>query len=452
MFSSFYEILLGIIGLSIVVLVHESGHYFAARAVGIKVETFSIGFGRRIFGFKKNETEYRLSLIPLGGYCRFYGEQSFRQALDEKLDYIPGVKGEFYGSSPLKRIIVSFSGPLANILFAVFVFTMISWIGFAEYYTEPKIILASEWSLEKEMWPSDTAGLKSGDIIISVDGNPVDRFNELRRFLIFRPGEELRLGILRDGRSLSLTITPKLDRKTGIAIIGVLNWVDPVIAKSVHSSSAYSAGLNPGDRVLSINGRNIPHTVAFYSILAGLEEKTATIIVERQGEKRTLQPVSALNFTTDLSFRIMTGRSIQLDIFQALIKGFDETFDILSSTMKGMRMLFMGVELQNAVSGPIRLISDTGAVVAEGFRNGFGPGLLWSFELMSLISISLAFLNLLPIPVLDGGQIVLFVFEIIRRRQLNPKYVYRYQFIGTILVLLIAIAATTGDIVHLNGR
>jgi regulator of sigma E protease len=135
---------------------------------------------------------------------------------------------------------------------------------------------------------------------------------------------------------------------------------------------------------------------------------------------------------------------------QALFKGGEETLDTLFSTLKSLRMLFMGIELQNAVSGPVRLITDTGAVVAEGFRNGLGPGLLWSFELMSLISVSLAFLNLLPIPVLDGGQIVLFTYELIRNRKLNPKAVYRYQFIGTIIVLLIALAATTGDFIQYN--
>jgi len=146
LFSGIVQILLGVLGLSIVVLVHEGGHYIASRMVGIRVETFSIGFGRRLIGFRKGHTDYRISLVPLGGYCRFYGEQSFRKAVEEKLDYIPGEDGEFYSASALRRIIVSFSGPLANLIFALIVFTMISWIGYREVYTEPKIILASQWS------------------------------------------------------------------------------------------------------------------------------------------------------------------------------------------------------------------------------------------------------------------------------------------------------------------
>ena len=143
---------------------------------------------------------------------------------------------------------------------------------------------------------------------------------------------------------------------------------------------------------------------------------------------------------------------MKLNLFQSLARGVTETRDTLVSTLNGLRMLFRGIRIQNAVSGPIRLISDTGSVVAEGFKTGFGPGMLWSFELMALISVSLAFLNLLPIPVLDGGQILLFLVEGIRNRPMNPRSVYRYQFAGTIIVLIIAIAATTGDLLYFNGR
>ncbi len=452
MINGILEILFGIIGLSIVVLVHEGGHYIAARYTGIRVETFSVGFGRRLFGFKRGETDYRISLVPLGGYCRFYGEQSFRRALDEKLDHIPGEAGEFYGSSPLRRIIVSFAGPLANFVFAIIVFTMISWIGFQENYTEPRVILVSEWSEESGLWPSDEAGLESGDYITAVDGEVIDRFYELRRLLVFRPDETISLTIRRNGRDLTLNIVPELNRESGVAIIGVLNWVEPIIDDIGSGTPAEQAGFQPDDRITTFNGLEVPHTVAFYTMLEQTGDAPATLQIERNGRILEIEVPSALTISSGLNFQVIKGRSVKLNGFRALGKGLTETFDILSSTIRGLRMLFLGIELQNAVSGPIRLISDTGAVVIEGFRSGLGPGLLWSFELMSLISVSLAFLNLLPIPVLDGGQILLFVVEIFKRRPFNPRSVYRYQFVGTIIVLLIAVAATTGDLIHLNSR
>lgn len=452
MLNGILEIFLGIIGLSIVVLVHEGGHYFAARMTGIRVETFSIGFGRRLIGFRKGETDYRISLIPLGGYCRFFGEQSFRQALDEKLDHIPGEKGEFYGSSPLKRIIVSVSGPLANLVFAVIVFSMISWIGYQEYYTEPRVILLSDWSEEAKVWPSDIAGLESGDYIRSVDGRDVDRYQQLRRLLVFRPGDSISLIAERDGQDVHLTITPELNRESGVALIGVLNWVTPIVAKLESGGGAESTGLRTGDRILSINGNETAHTVAFYRHLEEIGNQPFELEIFRDGETVLLNAENAGQLSSGLNFQVITVRSEQLNGLQALRRGFRETFETFSSTMKGLRMLFMGIKFQNAVSGPIRLISDTGAMVAEGFRSSFGEGLLWSFELMSLISVSLAFLNLLPIPVLDGGQILLFIIEIFKRKPINPRSVYRYQFVGTIIVLAIAIAATTGDLIQINGR
>ncbi|MCK5735154.1 MAG: RIP metalloprotease RseP, partial [Spirochaetaceae bacterium] len=350
MFSSISQIALGIIGLSIVVLVHEGGHYLASKLAGIKVETFSIGFGRRLIGFKKGDTDYRISLIPLGGYCRFYGEQSFRTAIEEKLDYIPGEKGEFYAASPLKRIFVSFSGPLANLIFAAVVFTMISLIGFQEYYTEPKIILASGWSESIELWPADTAGLQDGDYIISVDNTEVQRFNDLRRLLIFRPDENISLTVQRNKRNIPLIIKPRLDKQTGTAIIGVLNWIDPLVSDNT------SNGIMAGDRILAINGIEIPHTVAFYRILQNLGDEPFTLQINRNGRNLKIPVISSEKLGNEISFQIHSRRSIRLNPYQALLKGTQETYDTLYSTVKGLRMLFMGIEIQNAVSGPIRLI------------------------------------------------------------------------------------------------
>ena len=452
MTSKILEILLGIIGLSIVVMVHEGGHFLAARLTGIRVETFSVGFGKRLFGFRKKETDFRLSLIPLGGYCRFYGEESFKKALEENLDHIPGEPGDYYSSVPWKRIIVAISGPAANVLFSIIVFMLISWIGYNETYTEPRVVLASEWNIDGKTWPADKAGLMSGDLITAVDGKPVDRFEELRRSLVFRPGESLNLTVLRNGREKSLRITPELDKESGAAIIGVLSWVNPLINAVADNSPARAAGFQEGDLIISADGKPTPHTVAFFSALPESAPATMHMVVDRSGKQLELDLPLRPGESPGLSFRLLNGRSARLNGFQAFGKGVTETVETLVSTLKGLRMLFLGIKIQNAVSGPIRLISDTGAVVAAGFRSGIGPGFLWSFELMSLISVSLAFLNLLPIPVLDGGQILLFLVETAAGKPIKPRSVYRYQFVGTIIVFIIAVAATTGDVLHFNSR
>ena len=450
MLTVLLQITAGIIGLSIVVLVHEGGHYTAALASGIRVKTFSIGFGRKIAGFTKNGTEYRISVVPLGGYCRFYGEESFRKAVENKQDKIDPQKGDYYTAHPLKRIIVALSGPAANLIFALIVFTMISWIGYNETYTEPRIILVSEYTDNSKTWPADKAGLKSGDYISAVDDQKIYKFSQIREKIYYHPGKEVKLTVLRNGREITVYIKPELDKNSGTAIIGVYNWVDPVIDKVEKNSPAYNSGFRDGDIILSVNGEKVSNTLDFYTKISKYPD--ADVSVKRNGKTVLLKTNFKPDAATGIMFRLYSGRSADLNLLQALFSGFSQLKETIEATAGGLSMLFKGVKFTSTVSGPIRLISDTGTIFVSGFKNGFGPGMLWSFKLMALISISLGFINLLPIPVLDGGQILLFSAELIRRKPIKPKYVYSYQLIGTIIVLILAVAATAGDIININQR
>lgn len=440
------EIILGILGLSLVVLVHEGGHYIAARLTGIRVETFSVGFGNRLAGFRKDGTDYRISLIPLGGYCRFQGETAFKKALTDKLDSIPSEPGDFYAAPPLHRIFVAVSGPLANLLFAFIVFMLVSFIGFREHYTEPRILLQSAWMDTESPRPADHAGLEDGDLITAVNGKPIDRFSDLRLNVIFRPEEPVELTILRSGRGQTLHVVPEFDKETGTALIGIINWIDPVLDTATGPAADV---LLPGDRIILANGTDTPHTAALFQILEEHSESPVSLKIDRQGQILSADFDSPADLAGHLSFRMLSRRFRQ-NLPRSVVYGISETASTLNATVKGLRMLFLGAELKNTVSGPVRLITSTGAMVARGFRSGIGPGFLWTFELMALISISLAFLNLLPIPVLDGGQILLFLTELIMRKQIRPKAIYIYQATGTIIVLFIAIAATAGDIISIR--
>lgn len=450
MFTTLLEVFLGILGLSIVVLAHEFGHLAASRLTGIRVQTFSVGFGKKLLKFQRRETEYCLSLIPLGGYCRFYGEEAFRDAISNNLDTIPGQKDEFFSSPEWKRIIIAISGPLANILFSIAIITIISWIGYKEHYSPARIVLASEYS-DDELWPADEAGLQSGDIISAIDGKSIDRFHELRRNIIVRPGEETMLTVIRDDKILDITIIPKLDKQNGQALIGAMSWIDPRVEHVLPGGPADEAGIHPGDIITSINGQEIRHSVDFFHTLKDIQ---GTLSLQYSRNGKILQ--TRLNREADedagITFALITDRSANLNIFESIARGVRETWRTLRATIKGFRVLFMGIQVHKAVAGPIRLISDTGAVFVEGFRTGIGAGLLWSFELMAFISVSLAFLNLLPIPILDGGQILLFVVNWISPKPLKPRQIHRYQIIGTIMVVIIAVFATTGDLIHFGNR
>jgi regulator of sigma E protease len=160
-------VLYGLLGLSIVVLIHELGHFMAARLVGIEVEAFSIGMGPKLFGLSRGGTEWRISAFPLGGYCRMKGEEGFKQALERKLEHIPAEKGSFYGEAAWKRILILLAGPFFNLLFAALLFGIVALVGLRVETLPNRIVLASDYPLLSgqtggELSPAQPEGLKPG--------------------------------------------------------------------------------------------------------------------------------------------------------------------------------------------------------------------------------------------------------------------------------------------------
>ena len=444
------EIIPGIFCLSVVVLIHETGHYIAARFRGIKVLTFSIGFGPRLFGVKFRGTDFRFSLIPLGGYCRFYGDSEFQKYVRENREPDSFSPDSFYGAKPLSRIIVSLWGPLANIIFSLVLFFFIAWTGYEELYSEPRILLASNWNNDGKVWPADEAGLQDGDYILSINGESIQRFSDLRNHYENMSGKEIELGISRGSENFRVTAIPDGEEKS--AVLGILNWLEPVIEEVKRNSPADRAGLISNDKILSLNKHDVQHTVALSYLLRKFAGSQVEIEVERNGSIETMPlDIPENKKKIGLTFRYLKSRSERLTPLQAMVKSFNRTWSVISSTLNNLKMLFKGSSFNNSILGPIRLISDTGTIVARGFKRGFEAGLLWSSELMALISLSLAILNLLPVPVLDGGQISIFTLEFLTRKSIKVKTIYRYQLIGTIIIMLIAFAAITGDLIYILG-
>ncbi len=255
---------------------------------GIRVETFSIGFGRRLIGFKRGETDYRISLIPLGGYCRFFGEEAFREAIEKDLPAINATKGEFYGATPFRRIAVAVSGPLVNVIFAILVFTIIFWIGFAEPYKEPRIMLSTEILGEPPTMPANKAGLESGDLILAADKTEISSYYELSEYVSLRPNKEIELLVDRNGRQLTLEIIPELNKEFGKAQIGVFPLERPLVVDVIPGSAADKAGLISDDLIVSANGSaivaGIQLEIAFGNASGGVVE----LGIERKGMTETV--------------------------------------------------------------------------------------------------------------------------------------------------------------------
>ncbi|MDR2375529.1 MAG: site-2 protease family protein [Treponema sp.] len=445
------KILLGFVGLGIVVFVHELGHFLAARLVGIDVEAFSIGWGKAILKKKIRGIEYRIGMFPLGGYCKMKGENEFQEAWEKKQSSISPSPGSFFNAGPFRRILVSFAGPFFNLVFAVLVFSVIWGLGFETNTLENRIILASDLG-DGEAYPADSAGLKSGDRILAVNGTETPYYHDVREKISTNPEKNLSLLVDREGERLSISIIPDLDKQTGAGKIGVYFWTNPVLEQVTGAAAA--AGLQSGDRIIRANGTEIPHTMALMKIL---EEKPQSLDLEyeRNGEwgTATLIPVyTETEADLGLSYRSLTYRAPPLSPPKALARGIGETWKTLVVSLESLALLFKGIDLTQAVSGPLRITYMTGDIAAEGFAESIGTGFSSLANFLALISIALCVMNLLPLPVLDGGAIVLCLIEAVKRKPLHPRTVSAFQTVGVALIFGLLIFAVFGDILFLVRR
>lgn len=452
------DVLLGLIGLGIVIFVHELGHFLAARAVGIEVEAFSLGWGPRVAGWKRGGTDYRISAFPIGGYCLMKGELEFRKALETKAEEIPRTPGTFHGASPWRRIFVSLAGPLANVVFALLVFVAVEAVGYNVSTHGNRIVLASEYSLDRSAksapsLPADRAGLKTGDSIVSIDGKPVSDYYMIQE------------GISKNSPGGKL---------------GVYAWIDPRVSAVAPGSAADIAGLRAGDLILAVDGKPVDQVIALLSALRERPERVS-FTVERGGEKLDIPLILSWKDTGEsdlgLSFGGIQHRVQASSLLGALGAGVDETLSTFSLTLRSLGVLvrhpaphdmrlgvlregqslelvarpsYEDVNLVNSLSGPARITWIVGNTAVQGLGEGVVSGLAKSFDLLAFLSIGLFIMNLLPIPALDGGQILLWFIEGIRRKALRPLTIWRFQFAGAIFVLALFVLATASDLLWFN--
>ena len=444
------KIALGLAGLGIVVFIHELGHFLAARLAGINVEAFSIGWGKAILKKKIGEVEYRLGMFPLGGYCKMQGENEFNEAWEKRASGIEPVKGTYYGTPPLKRIVVCLAGPLFNLIFAMLILTLIWGIGFEVQTLDSRIVLASEINADN-IYPADRAGFKTGDKIIEVNGKKTNYYHEVQGNIAINPDKLLPVTIERDGLTIHLMVKPDLDKKTGAGRIGVYFWTDPVITEIVSGSDADIAGLLAGDIIIRVNGEPITHTIDFMKALEN-SPPIAEIGFIRDGAEKKAELVHSQPDNLGIIWPRIQYRTPILSPPAALAKGVSEGWKTLVVSLRSLVLLFKGIDLTEAVSGPVRITYMVGDVAAEGFGQSIGTGLRSMAEFIALISVALCVMNLLPLPILDGGQIILFIVEIIRRKPLHPKAIGVFQTFGVVLICGLMLFALFGDILYLSRR
>jgi len=444
------KIILGLFGLGIVVFIHELGHFLAARLVKIDVETFSIGWGKPFLKKKIGAVEYRLGMFPVGGYCKMKGETDYNEAWENTNKGIKPEEGSYLAASPAARILVAIGGPLFNLLFAIVLLCFLWGFGFEMKTLDNRIVLASEFS--DEVFPADKAGLETGDRIININGNDISYYHEVQENIAVNAEKKLPITVDRDGKIIKLQVTPALDKSSGAGKIGVYFWTDTVIDNVAESSPAQKAGLLPGDIIIAANDTPVRNTVDLMKILEQKPDHLELEISRSGSTEQVSLDISNPESDIGISWKTITYHTPNLSIPQAVAKGFKEGYKTLAISVTSLKLLFKGIDLTKAVSGPVRITYMMGDMAAQGFGQSIATGFRYFIDFIALISIALCVMNMLPLPILDGGMIILFLVEIIRRKPAHPKAISIFQTCGTVIIFTLMAFALFGDILYFVRR
>jgi regulator of sigma E protease len=424
-----------IFALGVIIFFHELGHLIAAKAFNVRVLTFSLGFGKRLFGFKRGETDYRVALFPLGGYVQLGGEDPAEVSDDPC---------EFSNKPRWQRIVVYLAGPAMNAVLSVALMAVVFMMGMevAALREVPPVV-----GVVVEDSPAAAAGLEPGDRIEIVDGKPVGRWDDVHFALLTSPGRAVELTLERDGRSVTATVVPDVVPRYEFGDAGVYPQLLPRIAQVLEDSPASLAGFVTGDEVRAVDGRGVSSSQDFIAQIEARPEQQASVEVMREGRLETLT-VTPRSEEGIGKIGVVIGYYQRYGPIDAVGASVRYNIDIVRQTFAALGKIVSGrLAAKSALSGPIEIAALSGQAARSGFKV--------LLHLMGIISISIGILNLLPIPILDGGQITILLFEGLRRRDLSLKVKQRIQNVGFALVVLLMVMVLYFDLVKnlpLPGR
>ncbi len=432
------------------VVLHEFGHFIVAKLLAIRVETFSVGFGPRLFGKKWGQTDYRVSAIPLGGYVKLGGDESNAPIEGAGSTDIP--EHEMFNLRPRwQRILVALAGPVMNIITAL----AIPFAGALMYgvpATPAPVVSAVERGGAAEV-----AGLKPGDRIVSFNGTENPTWNSIRGDALLSPGQPLQLIVGRNGERIPLTLTPTAVTEDG-ETAGFLDFVPdygdvPVLVREIEPNTpAAEAGLQPDDRILAVNGQPVRSAEQVTQFIRDHKSQPITLTVNRAGQQKDITATARklqdgrerLGFRPDEEIPLQ-----RVGLASAATFAVNTNLEILRLTGKALGQVVTGQRsARNTLSGPIGIYNAAAATVQRlGWAGLFG--------MLGFLSLNLGIFNLLPIPVLDGGAIFLLLLEGLLATiglKLSMTVRERIQQVGFVMVILLMVFVISNDVVKLFSR
>ena len=424
--------------LGVLVFVHELGHFLVARWHGVRVHTFSLGFGPKLFSFRRGDTEYCLSVVPLGGYVKLAGEN----ALEEEANGSdPLASDQFMAKSKWVRFQVYVAGPVMNILLAVVVAAVVLSRGAdVPIYRSASPVIGSI----ADGSPASAAGLQVGDQVVSLDGVPMPTWDEFEMAFVPKAGRELSLVVNRKGESITVRVTPVAIGSYEMGDLGVGPVLRPQSTQVNPGSPAEQAGLERGDVLLAVNGlRELPQEQIIERIRASADAPLM-LTVERAGQARDFSvtprgPQGAALIGVGISqFEV---RRIDPSIFEAVKLSVEQNWETTRLIGKTLGGLLTRETPVRQLMGPVGIAQLSGSAAELGW--------VALLNLMAMISLNLGLLNLMPVPVLDGGHIAILAVEGLARRDLSIRVKERILVAGATVMVLLMVTVIYNDIARL---
>ena len=420
-----------VILLGVMILVHELGHFWAALAVGIKVETFSIGFGPRLFGVRRGDTDFRISAVPFGGYVRMLGDQ----AGDEKATD----PRSFQAKPRWQRAIVIIAGPLMNIVLAVAIVAGLYMYAFPKEVdtTDPMITTIKAGS------PAAEAGLRPGDRIVQLDGRKDPNWDFVLMQETLNANHPIEGTVERRGQRLPFTVTPRMDPKQGVGVAGWGGEQNIEVGEVMQGSPAAQAGLQPGDLFMTVNGQQVASPVTVQQAVFHSKGQPVDFQVMRNGHLESLTITPTPTKDPKMPFHIGVGfklpvQMVKLGVGSALQQS-------LHFNKQNALMVFqvLGGIVERRVSpkslsGPIGIAQMSSAAAQAG---------AWSYLfLMAFVSLQLAIFNLLPIPILDGGTLLMLIIEMLLQREVSLQVKETIFKLGFVFLMMVVVFVIYNDL------
>ncbi len=420
--------------LGVLIFVHELGHFLVARWYGVKVLTFSLGFGPKLVKVTRGDTEYCISIIPIGGYVKLAGESSE--------DTPSGDPSEFLSKSKWVRVQVYLAGPIMNILLALILTTAILTQGadVPLYRSSPPVI-----GLVAADGAGARAGLQVGDRVLRVNDSAVETWDQFDMAVLPKANQELTLAIERNGSYLDIKVTP--DLAGDIVDFGELNVgprLRPQVAQVLPGQPAEKAGILTGDVLVAVAGEK---GLTREQVIERIQKSAGvpiTFTIERGGVPQDVTIVPEKNGDVGVVGVSISGaetRRVDPDLVTAMGMSATQTWEAAVLTVTTLAGLFTTETPVNNLVGPVGIARMSGATAQLGWLPLLG--------LMSMISLQLGLLNLMPIPILDGGHITIIALEGLARRDFSVKVKERILFAGFALILMLMVTVVFNDVVRL---